>query len=139
MDGHDRGVNWCDFHPELNLIISGADDRKVKIWKYSGKYTNLMILHMIIIYFLEVKAWEHDSLYGHNANVSCAIFHPKLDCIISNSEDKTTRVWSLDKRSEIDKFKKESDRFWILAVIYLKIFYFFKGTSRIINFRNWLR
>ena len=27
------GVNWCAFHPSLNLIISGADDRKIKLWK----------------------------------------------------------------------------------------------------------
>ena len=36
MEGHDRGVNWCHFHPTLNLICSGADDRKLKLWKYSG-------------------------------------------------------------------------------------------------------
>ena len=36
LEGHDRGVNWCAFHPTEKLIISGADDKKVKIWKYSG-------------------------------------------------------------------------------------------------------
>ena len=36
MEGHDRGVNWCAFHPTANLIVSGADDRKVKLWKYGG-------------------------------------------------------------------------------------------------------
>ena len=37
LEGHDRGVNWCSFHPTLNLIVSAADDRKVKLWKYTGK------------------------------------------------------------------------------------------------------
>ena len=55
MEGHDRGVNWCDFHPTEKIIISASDDRKIKIWKYT---TN--------------KAYEADSLYGHNNNVSCA-------------------------------------------------------------------
>lgn len=66
-------------------------------------------------------AWEHDSLYGHNSNVSCVAFHPKLDCIISNSEDKTTRIWSLEKRTEIDKFKRDNDRFWIINVFIIKL------------------
>jgi len=36
MEGHERGVNWCSFHPTTNLIVSAADDRKVKLWKYNG-------------------------------------------------------------------------------------------------------
>ena len=43
------------------------------------------------------------------------MFHPKLDYIISNSEDKTLRIWDLNKKSTIDKMTKENDRFWILA------------------------
>lgn len=43
MEGHDRGVNWCMFHPTANFIVSGADDRKVKLWKYNGK-ENFIIL-----------------------------------------------------------------------------------------------
>lgn len=29
LEGHDRGVNWASFHPNLPLVISGADDRQV--------------------------------------------------------------------------------------------------------------
>lgn len=36
LEGHDRGVNWVSFHPDLPLIISGADDRQVKLWRYNG-------------------------------------------------------------------------------------------------------
>lgn len=35
--GHDRGVNWAAFHPSMPLIVSGADDRQVKIWRMNGK------------------------------------------------------------------------------------------------------
>lgn len=31
-----RGVNWAAFHPSLPLIVSGADDRQVKLWRYNG-------------------------------------------------------------------------------------------------------
>ena len=37
LEGHDRGVNWCAFHPTLPLIVSGADDRQVKLWRMNGK------------------------------------------------------------------------------------------------------
>lgn len=36
LEGHTRGVNWASFHKTSNLIVSGADDREVKLWRYSG-------------------------------------------------------------------------------------------------------
>jgi WD40 repeat protein len=36
LEGHDRGVNWAAFHPTLPLIVSGADDRQVKLWRMNG-------------------------------------------------------------------------------------------------------
>lgn len=38
LEGHDRGVNWASFHPTLPLIVSGADDRQVKLWRYNGRF-----------------------------------------------------------------------------------------------------
>jgi coatomer protein complex subunit alpha (xenin) len=35
LEGHDRGVNWAAFHPTLPLVISGADDRQIKLWRMS--------------------------------------------------------------------------------------------------------
>ncbi|KAL8030656.1 hypothetical protein ABFX02_14G299300 [Erythranthe guttata] len=48
-------------------------------------------------------------------NVSCVLFHPKQDIIISNSEDKSIRVWDATKRTGLQTFRREHDRFWILA------------------------
>lgn len=36
LEGHDRGVNWASFHPSLPLIVSGADDRQIKLWRMNG-------------------------------------------------------------------------------------------------------
>ena len=41
LEGHDRGVNWAAFHPTLPLIVSGADDKQVKMWRMN-----------------DTKAWE---------------------------------------------------------------------------------
>lgn len=98
LEGHDRGVNWASFHPSLPLIVSGADDRQVKLWRMN-----------------DTKAWEVDTLRGHMNNVSCAMFHAKQDIIVSNSEDKSIRIWDVTKRTGIQTFRREHDRFWILA------------------------
>ncbi|OCH86856.1 coatomer subunit alpha-2 [Obba rivulosa] len=98
LEGHDRGVNYATFHPTLPLIVSAADDRQIKIWRMS-----------------ETKAWEVDSCRGHFNNVSTAVFHPKHELIVSCGEDKTVRVWDLTKRSAVQTFRRENDRFWVLA------------------------
>lgn len=52
---------------------------------------------------------------GHTNNVSCVLFHPKHELIVSNSEDRTIRVWDISKRLGVQTFRRENDRFWILA------------------------
>lgn len=98
LEGHTRGVNWASFHPTLPLIVSGADDRQVKLWRMS-----------------DTKAWELDTFRGHLNNVSCVMFHPRKELIISDSEDKTIRVWDLNRRTCLHTFRRDADRFWILT------------------------
>lgn len=98
LEGHDRGVNYAAFHPTLPLIVSSADDRQVKLWRMN-----------------DTKAWEVDTMRGHTNNVSCVLFHPRHELIISNSEDRSVRVWDISKRMGVQTFRRESDRFWILA------------------------
>lgn len=43
LEGHERGVNWASFHPTSSLIVSGADDRHVKLWRMNGTHS----LHFI--------------------------------------------------------------------------------------------
>jgi coatomer subunit alpha len=98
LEGHDRGVNWASFHPTLPLIVSGADDRQIKLWRMS-----------------DTKAWEVDTMRGHYNNVSCCIFHPRQDLMLSNGEDKTIRVWDMSKRTLLLTHRRENDRFWALT------------------------
>lgn len=98
LEGHDRGVNWAMFHPTLPLIVSGADDRQIKLWRMN-----------------DAKAWEVDTCRGHYNNVSCVLFHPRQDLILSNSEDKSVRVWDMTKRTCLHTFRREHERFWVLC------------------------
>lgn len=56
-----------------------------------------------------------DTCRGHFQNTSACLFHPHLDLILSVGEDKTIRVWDLNKRTAVQSFKRENDRFWVLA------------------------
>ncbi|KAJ3386096.1 hypothetical protein HDU84_001799 [Entophlyctis sp. JEL0112] len=98
LEGHDRGVNWASFHPSLPLIVSGSDDRQIKLWRYN-----------------ETRAWEVDTLRGHYNNVSTVIFHPRQELVLSASEDKTISVWDMNKRTRLNTFRQEHDRFWTLC------------------------
>lgn len=98
LEGHDRGVNWVTFHPTLPLIVSSGDDRQVKLWRMN-----------------DTKAWEVDTCRGHFNNVCCALFHPRQELIISAAEDKTIRVWDMTKRTAVQTFRREHDRFWMLT------------------------
>ncbi|KAI9723771.1 MAG: hypothetical protein M1812_001071 [Candelaria pacifica] len=63
----------------------------------------------------ETKAWEVDTCRGHFQNASACLFHPHQDLILSVGEDKTVRVWDLNKRTSVQSFKRENDRFWVIA------------------------
>lgn len=99
LEGHERGVNWVSFHPSQPLLISGGDDRLIKLWRYN-----------------DVRAWEVDTMRGHTNNVSSVMFVAKHDLIISNSEDRSVRVWDLNKRSCLLTVRREADRFWTMAI-----------------------
>lgn len=98
LEGHERGVNWASFHPALPLIVSASDDRQIKLWRMS-----------------DTKAWEVDTCRGHYNNVSASLFHPHAELILSVSEDKTIRVWDMGKRTAVQTFRREHDRFWVLT------------------------
>ena len=98
LEGHSCGVNWASFHPTQNLVVSGADDKEVKVWRMSGS-----------------RAWETTTYRGHLNNVSCVLFHPKENCIISSSEDRTLRIFDVTHSLSPQVFKRD-DRYWVLAV-----------------------
>ena len=76
LDGHEKGVNCVDYFSsgDRPYIISGADDKLVKIWDYQTKSCV-------------------QTLEGHTHNISAACFHPELPIIITGSEDGTLRIW----------------------------------------------
>jgi coatomer subunit beta' len=65
--GHNGGVNCVDFYKgDKPYIVSGSDDRTVKIWDYQTKQCIVTI-------------------EGHLQSVSAVQFHPELPIILSCS------------------------------------------------------
>lgn len=96
LEGHTRGVNGASFHPSLPLLASAADDRQVKIWRTT-----------------ETKAWNAETLCGHESNVAGCIFHKvpgdETHYILSAGEgDGSIRMWSLDTRVETNTFRSDN-------------------------------
>ena len=54
-----------------------------------------------------LQAWEVDTCRGHYNNVSCAIFHPRQELILSNSEVKSIRVWDMSNETCLHTFRPE--------------------------------
>lgn len=99
METHEKGCNWACFHPTTNMIASGSDDRKIKLWKFTNEV-----------------AWEHSTILGHKNNVSCLLFDEFSQNLITNSEDKTLRIWNIETKTEIITERKQKSRYWILAM-----------------------
>ncbi|KAF3498226.1 hypothetical protein DY000_02057282 [Brassica cretica] len=119
LAGHNHYVMCASFHPKEDLLVSASLDQTVRVWDIAPLRKNKTPPAdddiMGLTQMNKTKAWEVDTLRGHSSNVSSVMFHAKHDLIVSNSEDKSIRVWDATKRTEIKTFRRENDRFWILA------------------------
>ncbi|KAH9989662.1 coatomer subunit alpha-2 [Russula vinacea] len=123
LTGHSHYVMSALFHPKDDLVVSASMDQTVRYTQFSPGTFDTFDNFSTVKYVLEghdavmsdLKAWEVDACRGHFNNVSSAVFHPKHELIVSCGEDKTVRVWDLAKRSAVQTFRREHDRFWVLA------------------------
>lgn len=100
LTGHQRGVNCVEYSPngDKPYIISGSDDKTVKIWDY---HTHNCI----------------QTLTGHTNNISATLFHPTLPIILTGSEDGTARVWHASTYRLEATLNYFLERAWSIAVL----------------------
>jgi WD40 repeat protein len=75
LQGHDGGVLSVAFSPDGSKIVSGSDDKTIRVWDAS---TGIKML---------------PPLRGHDDSIWSVAFSPDGSKIVSGSSDKTIRVW----------------------------------------------
>ncbi|ETW49634.1 hypothetical protein PFMALIP_02342 [Plasmodium falciparum MaliPS096_E11] len=98
LSGHTKGVNCIDYScsGETSYIISGSDDKTIRIWDYHTKQC------------IQV-------LSGHTQNISCVIYHSNLPIILSSSEDCNVKIWNSSMFKLESTLNYNMDRCWSLC------------------------
>lgn len=91
LKGHKGTIYALLYHPEMNYIISGAEDRTIKLWSFST-YT-----------------CEYTFENCHRDDISCLCLDiTNSECIFSSSVDKTISKWNLKTKKKEYKLKGHS-------------------------------
>ncbi|MEQ9549824.1 MAG: WD40 repeat domain-containing protein [Coleofasciculus sp. G3-WIS-01] len=91
ITGHADSVMALEIVPDTNWLISGSDDRTLKIWDFqTGK---------------ELKIFT-----GHTAAIRSVAATSDGRLIISGSKDTTLKVWNLKTEEEVFTLKGHSDK-----------------------------
>ncbi|WUR02715.1 coatomer subunit beta [Vairimorpha necatrix] len=94
VHGHDRGVNFIEIYFENNeiLILSGGDDREVKIWDYR---------HELL---------ERESVFAHQGCVSGSVLYNNFVCSVG--EDGLFCIFDLKTKKSTKHFL--DTRYWTI-------------------------
>ena len=98
FEAHDRGVNYVEYYHggDKPYIVTVGDDRLIKVWDYLSKSCI-------------------QTLEGHTATVTFAIFHPSLPILISGSEDGTVKIWNANTYRLENTLDYGLERAWCIA------------------------
>jgi WD40 repeat protein len=76
LQGHSAPIRSCAFEPKDKFLLTGGDDRAIRVWDASGFGSFVR------------------KLEGHTAGVQGLNFAPKGSLVVSASADATARIWN---------------------------------------------
>jgi tetratricopeptide (TPR) repeat protein len=89
-------VRTVTFSPDGKRIVSGSDDKTLKMWD-------------------AMTGQETFTLEGHTGEVFCVAFSPDGKRFVSGSADKTLKVWDATSSKEMLTLTGHSERVWSAA------------------------
>lgn len=101
-----NNMTCLEFNQDLNLVGAGFQDSYIKLWSLGGKPLKSV--------FKKDKNNTSNTrkLIGHSGPVYGLSFSPDNRYLLSSSEDKTVRLWSLDAYSALVSYKGHNQPVW---------------------------
>lgn len=109
---HEAQVNSIAFSSDSNYIVSGSNDKTIKLWKIPTE-SEIQELRECFHKMLTSKTTKSDNkifpntakyvtqtLRGHEDAVTSVAFSNDDTYIVSGSKDQTVRIWDIQKTSE---------------------------------------
>ncbi|KAL6104895.1 atg16l2 [Pungitius sinensis] len=133
LEAHEQGINAVRFSSSSHLLATGGTDREVKVWEVqSGSLTHRTTLEgstggitciefdpagfriLAASYDKSALLWRLDdsvaklTLTGHRRKVTAARFSGCLHQVVTGSEDRSIRVWDLQRAACVEVLEVSS-------------------------------
>jgi WD40 repeat protein/tetratricopeptide (TPR) repeat protein len=136
--GHEDSIRTLAITPDNQQIISGSDDKTIKVWDlqtgkvvltlqgYDASVRGVVVTpdgsKLVSCSHDQLKVWdlrneqEVRAWSGHNSGINAIALTPDGNKIISASTDSTIKVWNLHTGEELDIFSGHSDSVNAIAI-----------------------